>query len=446
MNDEQLLGKVGSWLKDTEAARPDVERITERAMTEVPRVRQRGRWWLLPVFDGGSPTPTSDLFSALKLVTAGIIVGLFGGLLLAGILVAPQADKGPAAATDSPTPMTVDRLRSVAETVEAEPGVLQVIDDGVRDLASADNTGLVGGRDGGIWLLSKDGFLRVGASGRHEWPTDGAGSASDFEVASDGTVWALAPGEDGYATVHSLAGEQWVSYGPASDVRAVEVAPDDTVWAMWQDPGSDTVTLGRLAGGDRQPIGEWPENQLHSGYLYLTETDETWVIGAPAHREGKPWLHRLIDGALQLEYDGTVVAADVGSDGTVWFVSVNELMRLDGATEGAEPESWALPDPMTAEWESASRWDFLPGDAFRVAPDGSVWFALRADSGPPSSRSYCGGVLRFDGTDWHGPYLPDRCVESIELAADGSVWLLAQAAENGDDLVDLFVVTPETAA
>lgn len=450
MNDEQLLGKVGSWLKDTDAAHPDVERITERAMAQVPQVRQRGRWWPLPTLDRGrrsAPASGSTVFSALKLVTAGAIVGLVGGFLLADALTTQPSDTiDPAAVTDSPSPMTIDRLLSVAQTEEVEPGVLRVIDDGIRDLGSADNVSLVSGRDGGIWLLSKDGFLRVGSSGAHEWPAGQVASVSDFAVARDGTAWTVGPGEDGLSTVRSLTGEEWTAHGPTSDFRAVEIAPDDTVWVMWQEVDSETVALGHLAGDELQLAGQWPEAELHSGDLHLTETDETWVIGAPEHREGKPWLHRLIDGALRSEYAGTVVAADVGPDGTVWFVSVNELMRLAETAQGAEPESWAIPGTMTPEWESTSRWTLKPGDAFRAAPDGSVWFALRADSGPPLAQSYCGGVVRFDGTDWLGPYLPDRCVESIELAADGSVWVLAHAAENGDDLVELFVVSPETAS
>ena len=39
MNDDQLLGKVGTWLKDSDTARPDVVRITERAMGQVAQTR-----------------------------------------------------------------------------------------------------------------------------------------------------------------------------------------------------------------------------------------------------------------------------------------------------------------------------------------------------------------------------------------------------------------------
>jgi len=466
MNDERLLRDLGSWLKDTDAAHPDVERITARAMSEVPQVRQRGRWWPLPTLDGltgrrsrapraiasaipaGSrpvPTPGPTVFSALRLVTAGVIVGLVGGFLFAGVLITPQADEIPAMATDSPSPMTTDRLRSIAETEEIEPGVLHVIGDGIRDLAAADAISLVAGRDGSIWLLSESHFLRFGSDGTYAWPTGQAESVSDFEVAPDGTVWIVGAGENDRSIVRSFDGERWILHGPALDTRAIEIAPDGRVWAFWQDQGSEMLGLGYLAGGDRQPVGTWPESQLHGGEMYLTATDEVWVSGAPEYRVGKPELYRIVDGVLQQEYEGTVVAADVGPDGTAWLVSLDEVIRLDETVEDAEPEPWALPDTMTVAWGGSSEWTLLPGAAFRAAPDGSVWFALRADSGPPVPEVHCGGVAGFDGTTWLGPFLPDRCVESIDLAADGSVWLLAHAVD-GSDPVDLFVVTPEVAS
>ena len=434
MNDDQLLGKVGSWLKDTDTARPDVELITERAMREVPQVRQRGRWWPLPVFDGWS--------QPLKLVAAGLIVGIFGGFLLAALLTPREGALDPGAVTEPPPPMTTERLNSIATTVDVETGVLRVIHDGVRDIASADSLGLVAGQDGGIWLLSDDRFVKIGSEGTYAWPPGHAESASDFGVAPGGTVWTVGVDEEGRSTIESLAGEGWTPAGPASDVRAIEITPEGEVWALWQDPGSETVAVGYLSGDERVLVGEWPVAELYDGDLYLPETDEVWVIGAPQYRVGKPTLHRLVDGELQLEtLEDSVVAADVGSDGTAWSVSLNELVRLDEATV----ERWALPDELTAAWAEIPGWTLLPGEAFRVAPDGRVWFALQAESGPPLSEQRCAGVAGFDGTSWSGPYLPDLCVDSIELAADGSVWLLAHAAEDGDEIVDLYVVTPQTA-
>jgi len=49
------------------------------------------------------------MFSALKFVAAGVIVALFGGFLLAGVLTTPQGDEMvPAAVTESPQPEESD--------------------------------------------------------------------------------------------------------------------------------------------------------------------------------------------------------------------------------------------------------------------------------------------------------------------------------------------------
>ena len=78
-------------------------------------------------------------------------------------------------------------------------------------------------------------------------------------------------------------------------------------------------------------------------------------------------------------------------------------------------------------------------DAFRAAPDGSVWMAAPA----------CAGLLRFDGTDWTR-YLDGRCVHSMDIAPEGGIWLQASApgALDGDDSdrlesVATYVVSPD---
>ena len=77
------------------------------------------------------------MFSALKFVAAAVIVALFGGFLLAGILTTPQGeDMAPAAVTASPSPMTTDELLAGMVTEEVEPGVYRVVNDGVRDLTT----------------------------------------------------------------------------------------------------------------------------------------------------------------------------------------------------------------------------------------------------------------------------------------------------------------------
>ena len=78
----------------------------------------------------------STMFSALKFLAAGVIVALFGGFLLAGILTMPQdGDVLPAAVTEPPSPMTNGEPFLGMVTEEVEPGVFRMDNDGVRGLA-----------------------------------------------------------------------------------------------------------------------------------------------------------------------------------------------------------------------------------------------------------------------------------------------------------------------
>ena len=127
------------------------------------------------------------MFSALKLIAAGVIVALFGGFLLAGVLTSQQSDEVlPAAVSASPTteatseptkaPTTsvrTDILPGVALTVEeVEPGVLRVVSDGVRDTTSKDNMGVEVGRDSAVWLIQREHFSRLGTEAATAWPGD----------------------------------------------------------------------------------------------------------------------------------------------------------------------------------------------------------------------------------------------------------------------------------
>ena len=95
MNDEQMQPLLEVWLREREVPRPSVQTGVTSVMADVPRTRQQGRWWPLPTLSHRAPIPATDgpkpargftMFSALKFVAAGVIVALFGGFLLIGIL------------------------------------------------------------------------------------------------------------------------------------------------------------------------------------------------------------------------------------------------------------------------------------------------------------------------------------------------------------------------
>ena len=72
----------------------------------------------LEVFEAAATSQSSNrrfkMFSALKFVAAAAIVSLFGGFLLTGVLTTPQKGEVlPAAATESPSPMTAQMLEDM---------------------------------------------------------------------------------------------------------------------------------------------------------------------------------------------------------------------------------------------------------------------------------------------------------------------------------------------
>ena len=88
-------------------------------------------------------------------------------------------------------------------------------------------------------------------------------------------------------------------------------------------------------------------------------------------------------------------------------------------------QHWSLKkDRMLASWSRSPH---------GVAPDGSFWAAWpgRGALGTPD----CLGVNRFDGRAWER-YLPDMYVHPLgmDIAPDGSVWLIAWEDKGVDDL------------
>jgi hypothetical protein len=360
------------------------------------------------------------MFSALKFMVASVIVALFGGFLLAGVLTTPQGDEmDPAAVTESPSTTNDELLPGVDLTVEeVEPGVYRVIHDGIRDLAKANDTDIVAGHDGGIWLLRPQRFFRLGNDEWLAWATEKPKYVHDFEVAPDGTVWVHAEGGPS-DVIQSFDGEGWTTHGDTTVGGDVEVTPDGIVWSMWWDPARRVPVFGYLTEDGWQALADG----VFVRSLRVASPDDIW--GIEMDFLGPDHFVRFVDGAWERMDDVDLPLAALGPDGTFWgaFLGDDDLVRFDGS-----------------EW---SRWPpedtgFHAGpDGVEVATDGSVWYA----SGSPEDN--CGGVARFDGVT-PDRYLSGLCVEAIDINTDGSVWLLA--TEAGADLRDVYVITPEAVA
>ena len=147
MTDQRLGHLVGEWLRESCVPTSDPHEGVRNVIAQTSDMSQVGTGWRsrltvkqavpvpVPKTNGRTRTRGLTVFSALKFIAAAVIVALFGGFLLTGILSTPQGDEVlPATLTESPSPMTTEELLSGMVTEEVEPGVFRVVHDGVRDL------------------------------------------------------------------------------------------------------------------------------------------------------------------------------------------------------------------------------------------------------------------------------------------------------------------------
>ena len=403
----------------------------------------------------------------LLLVAA--LVALAAGTLLVGSRLLESSE---------PLPEQQPALLEGMVTEEVEPGVFRLVNDGVRDLSSTDAIDVVAGYDGGIWLLREQGFLRLGSDGVHRWPTGSVpvshvGPKSHvLQVAPDGTLWVIPTGRV-FSTVtgswvwpgevlRSTDGETWSSQPcPGDHCQGVTVAPDGTLWASWSDGSACEGDardcewwVGYLSPTGWQRLGGSNPADLVLSRLGFTDAGDLYGVGCA-------WdclLFRYEDDAWQVA--AFVPLVDVGPDGTVWqFGRFSDELR----ESFRDDETWGLArfaDGEWAGWTSADlseiRYDLGLDYQFKVAPDGSVWFSLwrngaRTDTGtcepawgsglnlvdPDVVDVWCDGLARFDG-ETLDRFLPGQSI-SMDIAADGSVWVLA----GEDEARDLYVITPE---
>ena len=109
------------------------------------------------------------------------------------------------------TRSSVSDLIDGAETLveEVEPGVLRLLNDGIRATHGGFED-IVVGADGSIWVFRGEQFYRLGDKATHEWKNElfdtGQDSSEDIEVAPNGTLWWADPDGSG---LESFDGTEW---------------------------------------------------------------------------------------------------------------------------------------------------------------------------------------------------------------------------------------------
>ena len=365
-------------------------------------------------------------------------------------------------------------------TDEVEPGVLEVISDGYRELSperqeddvftgwgdyadTHDARHVVAAPDGTVWLVDHDQMVRVGRKKTFDLGKQPPGNPNDHvEAAPDGTVWRTAFRRLGLPVLRSFDGRKWQQYQPQEQFCSLGVQPDGVVWATWTRPsgadpeGCPPDTLGRW-NGKRWTTFKTPKMFSSYGQQFaVTGNDEVWLCCKDkGWREQQRLVHFngrkftvVEDPAPQTNRPEAPLLIDGSPDGTLWMRrSPTTLARHDD-------DGWTV---FTSEADGVPQMGWMPestGGFVRAASDGSVWVSTTLDRGLPPDDwpPACNGVAHFDGTTW-SQYLDGMCVFAMDVAPDGKAWVQASLQDTatsaepvrGEPIepIQTFVIDPE---
>ena len=465
MNDQRLGQLVGAWLQESCVPANDPREGVREVVTQTADMRQVGAGWLSRLLDdevvpvrvsatsGRQPARGSTMFSALKLIAASVIVALFGGFLLAGLLVTQRGDEmAPATVTDSPSPKTTEALLSGMVTEEVEPGVFRVINDGIRDLSlptpdwGAASFAVDVAPDGSVWLSANgvgQDLFRLGEERVFEGPT---AFPVYREVAPDGSLWAIGDYPDN-RSIFSFDGEEWTvrATTTADFISALAIGPDGTIWVVGVDGHkhcpdiedrdcSGTVLLRLEGDGSLTTIEDWADVQAGDAsptQLAVSPDGDVWLAGTRGvllRFDGEGW--EAVPGPEGWDPAEIGRYLDVGPDGALWV----QADTMGGLARFDDP-GWTTFMPADGPMQGWGEQGWTTMDLLEVASDGSLWL----NGGPPGTGC---GMTHYHDMTWTS-YLVGSCIEDFAIAPDGSVWL---GAADTAGLLDLYVITPEAVA
>jgi hypothetical protein len=364
-------------------------------------------------------------------------------------------------------------------TVEVEPGLFRIVNDGVRDVAwpircdpspygcSGYDANLAAGRDGSVWVFRGDSFFRLGAP--PTYPNDDRGPRgldSRIEVTPDGALWwGTDVGMESATLVRFANGSAAPQGGPVRDLRlsAFDLGPDGAIWAVYDTaPCGDRSTLVRLDPGGWTELARPDLDSRFEVADVLPAAISREVLHAdpafallraqPDCADGPPGLDWVIgssDGALEElpaieDIDGVPLWDTDTADGFWAYVKdarLNDAGPYDGDmlvhVQDTTRRLYTQDDgiPLT----TGGMYDWRAG-FLRAAPDGTVWIAGTVT--PSGVRKWEGdGLAHFDGTTTTR-YLAGHSILALEIAPDGAVW--AQAAARFDSgPVELYRIPPD---
>jgi hypothetical protein len=403
---------------------------------------------------------------ALKLVTAGAVVALFGGLVwvgsmpaerdgtsLPGAVASTAPTRSPAAEPTTrpsfpPERSTRDDLVAGVSLVteEVEPGVFRVVGDGVRDLAWVPATdgpyccyydhAVAVAPDGRPWFFRPEGFFAL-AGPTQPWGV--ARGRVEFHsrapyVIRDGRLWTTRDGRLVTTMVDEDSERPDVNGAtPWTDVRRADEIWVDASGTIWASSGSrkegDTLAQSDDEGATwtKRDMPKPPRGVLGDSFAD-PEDGTVWLIGS----HGRVFRHDGGDWRQVGVVPGERTEAEMGPDGTIWIWG--PWARIADGEVTVFDVSEAVP-VLSGPHDG--------GGQFEVASDGSLWFTARDQA---ASVGDCDGIAHFDGVRVQR-FLRGLCPWAFAFAEDGAVWVLAGANNwvGKHPKVETFLIRPEAA-
>jgi hypothetical protein len=371
-----------------------------------------------------------SMFSATKFVVAGVIVALFGGILLSGVLTQPSDETAPAVgASASAQAEPTDAMTATPGPTPAretnEPGVVTTRDD------------LLPGVELELLEVSP-GILKILGDGPHNLTQN----VWDIEITPNGEAWVekhrVVYGPKQYRDdkiKRDYRNARVLSLGEPGAMRL----PPDGAWPVRfyvdLDPQGDVHVSGTGSDGLVWRDGAWEEWDRPFYCEGLLSAEACWWYndGAGflridvADRSQRRFTHE--DLGLEPEA-GFGFRFARGDDGIVWTDSYDANRVATGEPDAAFT---GLASYDGERWTTVEVDDPVPGHAEKlaVAPDGTVWVVLRdlKDDGGLT-------VVKWDGEtrDTYGPVEGLGSNRDIHFASDGRIWFDAITFYDGDDL------------
>lgn len=365
--------------------------------TVVETATSHPRKWALP-----------SLFSATKFAVAGVIVALFGGFLLAGLLTTQPSDESlPVGASPSP-PATVVPTRIDPSSV----AVTNVVEIGREPIGPIEVDA------GAIWVAEPKAVNRIDPvtlEVTDRVPLDGANRIR-WMIPTEDSIWVAKGNRSEIWTIDTTTLEVSEAIGGARSEPIGLLAVEDG--AMWITRGERPTVLSEIDLDDGSVRGEYP---MPSGLAWAEAVDETlWLFtwDGPWELWAFDLATRELEGPYELLPTHPMDECCVVGEGAIWFARTRDTQgrtqqnsrveRFDLVTRKVDLSDTILLGK-TTEHSTRTVWEGIAeAGAIWMLSSGEVSVLFRID---PDTRSVADVIPM--GTGRSGP----------PMAADGAIWV-----------------------